>query len=141
MEHQIPQFIEIEDKVIGPLTIKQFLYLSGGAAAAFIAWTLLPRFLAIAVAIPIAGLAFALSFYKVNGKPFIFMVENAFNFLFSTKIYIWKKKEKLPEKGDRPSEDPNYQQVYVPRLSESKLKNITWSLDINDTMNQPWQNK
>jgi hypothetical protein len=134
MEHQIPQFIEIEDKVIGPLTIKQFLYLAGGAAAAFILWTLLPRFLALFVAIPVAGFAFALAFYKVNGKPFITMVENAFNYLFSTKIYIWKKKERAPEKGERASENGTYEQVYVPRLSESKLKNITWSLDINDTI-------
>ena len=27
MQYQVPQFIEVEDKIFGPLTFKQFLYI------------------------------------------------------------------------------------------------------------------
>jgi hypothetical protein len=36
MRYQVPQFIDVEDKVIGPLTIKQFIYLAGGAGMCFV---------------------------------------------------------------------------------------------------------
>ena len=31
MMFSVPQFIDVEDKIIGPLTLKQFIYLAGGA--------------------------------------------------------------------------------------------------------------
>ena len=43
MRFQVPQFIEVEDKIFGPLTLKQFLYTAGGAAVGFIIWSIFPR--------------------------------------------------------------------------------------------------
>ena len=75
MRYQVPQFIEIEDKIFGPLTIKQFVYLAGGAALAYLVYASLnahiPLFLTIVLMVPPAALGVALAFYKINGKPFI----------------------------------------------------------------------
>ena len=30
MQYQVPQFIEVEDKIFGPLTFKQLVYVVGG---------------------------------------------------------------------------------------------------------------
>ncbi|TSC61742.1 MAG: SsrA-binding protein, partial [Parcubacteria group bacterium Athens0416_74] len=30
MQFQVPQFIEVEDKIVGPLTFKQFVFIAGG---------------------------------------------------------------------------------------------------------------
>lgn len=134
MEHQIPQFIEIEDKVIGPLTIKQFLYLAGSLSGAAIAWMLLPRFASVPIALLLIPFGISLAFYKYNGKPFVVFVENALNYLVTTKLYIWHKEQKMPEKGARPTDNTDYLGLSVPHLSESKLRDLTWSLDINDKL-------
>lgn len=135
MRFQVPQFIEIEDKVVGPLTLKQFMYLAGGAGMAFVAYKFLPLFIAIFVIAAVAGLSLALSFYKINNKPFIDLLESAFSFYTGEKLYIWKKSDKKIEPRKETGETPPVQ-IYVPRLSDSKLKELTWSLDINENLNK-----
>ncbi|MSR87810.1 MAG: PrgI family protein [Candidatus Zambryskibacteria bacterium] len=141
MRFQVPQFIEIEDKIFGPLTFKQFIYLAGGAGICVVLFTFLPKFLAILVSLPVAGLALALTFYKVNDKPFINVMEAFFNYTLGNKLYIWKKEEKKvvgsKEYGVR---ETQIQQIQVPRLSESKLRKLTWSLDIKENQNPITEN-
>lgn len=133
MQYQVPQFIEIEDRVIGPLTIKQFLYLAGGAGMSFIIYTYIPLYVAIILIAAIIVLTLALAFYKVNNKPFIDFLEAAFTYYTKQNLYIWKKEEKKPEA--KIVEETVSPQLYVPRLSESKLKELSWSLDINENLN------
>ncbi len=71
MEYQVPQFIEVEDKIVGPLTLKQFIYLAGSAGLVVLFFAYLPLWLGALLSIPVAVLGAALSFYKMNGKPFI----------------------------------------------------------------------
>ena len=136
MRFQVPQFIEVEDKIFGPFTFKQFVYLAGGAGLCVVLFTFLPKFLAILISLPIVVFAVALTFYKPNDKPFIHLVEAFFNYSMTNKLYIWKKEDKKPEaritnqESGRPIE-----QVYVPKLSESKLKDLSWSLDIKENRN------
>jgi hypothetical protein len=44
-QFHVPQFIEVEDKIFGPLTLKQFLYVIGGAGIVFIMYAFLRNFL------------------------------------------------------------------------------------------------
>ena len=136
MRFQVPQFIEVEDKIFGPLTFKQFVYLGGGAGICVVLFIFLPNFLAILASLPVAILALALAFYKVNEKPFINMVEAFFNYSMTHKLYIWKKEEKpIDNKQSTINNQKPVEQVYVPKLSESKLKELTWSLDIKENSN------
>src|SRR3989338_5318944 len=134
MKFQVPQFIEVEDKIFGPLTIKQFVYLAGGGGLSFIIYTYVSPIsfiLAVICIIPLAAFAIALALYKINNQPFIFVIESAFKFMLSNKLYIWKKQDKKPESR---KENPAPISVYVPKLSDSKLKDLTWSLDINENI-------
>ncbi len=136
MRFQVPQFIEVEDKIFGPLTFKQFIYVGGGVGACALLFMLLPKFLAILLSIPVAVFAAALAFYKMNGKPFIFIVESYIKYLLGNKLYLWKKEtKKIDSKQYAVNRDRPLEQVYVPKLSESKLKDLTWSLDINENRN------
>jgi hypothetical protein len=132
MKYQVPQFIEIEDKIIGPFTIKQFVYLAGGGFMCYIAYTYLPFILGIILVAIIASLSLALAFYKINNKPFIDMLEAAFMFYTNNNLYIWKKENKPIVKEEMEKEQA---QVFVPRLSDSKLKELSWTLDINENLN------
>ena len=133
MKYQVPQFIEVEDKIIGPLTIKQFVYMAGGGGMAFIVYTYLTIYISIILVPIIIALSLALAFYKINNKPFIDFLESAFLFYTKQNLYIWKKENKKIEA--KKAEASESAQVYVPRLSDSKLKELSWTLDINENLN------
>ncbi len=135
MRFQVPQFIEIEDKIFGPLTFKQFVYIAGGIGICVLLFTFLPKFLAILISLPIALLSGALAFYKVNDKPFIHLIEAFFNYTMTNKLYIWKKEDKIIDNKQKTINNRPIEQIYVPKLSESKLKELTWSLDIKENRN------
>jgi Flp pilus assembly protein TadB len=67
MEYQVPQFIEVEDKIFGPLTLKQFIFVAGGAGLCVTA-VLTLHLIGWIIAIPVAIFSLALAFYKVNSK-------------------------------------------------------------------------
>lgn len=134
MRFQVPQFIEIEDKIFGPLTLKQFIYLAGGGGLSFIIYVFLDSLLLSAIPIAIImGISITLAFYKINNKPFIFILESAFHYYFSNKLYIWKKDQNIKPK--EPVKDAkDYASIMVPKISDSKLKDLTWSLDIKESL-------
>jgi hypothetical protein len=133
MRFQTPQFIEVEDKIFGPLTLKQFLYLAGGGATCFLLWRFIPWMpVAVFLMIPVAAFAGALAFYKVNNKPFIYAVESAFKYWWHEKLYIWKKEPKMIK--ERPENDTSDPSAFIPRLSNSKLRDLTWSLDVKSNI-------
>jgi len=140
MRFQVPQFIEVEDKLFGPLTFKQFIYLAGGIGFSVVLFLFLPKFLAIIIALPIILFAAALAFYKVNDKPFANMVEAFVKYALTDKLYIWKKEPPSLKSSGEPREK-KIEQVYVPKLSESKLKELTWSLDIKENQNPVTKDK
>ncbi|MFA6464042.1 MAG: PrgI family protein [Candidatus Paceibacterota bacterium] len=132
MQYQVPQFIEIEDKIFGPLTFKQFAYVAGGGAMCFLAYRFFPIYISFFIILPVGGFSLALAFYKVNNRPFIFMVESAAKFFLSKKLYLWQKtKQEATKKIIAP-----INKDLIPKLSESKLRELTWSLDINDTISK-----
>lgn len=134
MRFQVPQFIDVEDKIFGPMTFKQFIYVVGGIGICVIFFILLPRFLAIVISLPVIIFSSALAFYRVNGKPFVSMVEAFVKYFFTNKLYIWKKGPPSLESYGGPK-DKTIEQIYVPKLSDSKLKELTWSLDVKANQN------
>jgi PrgI family protein len=137
MQFRVPQFIDVEDKLFGPLTFKQFIYLLGGGAACFVIWNLIPiKVVALVVLAPFAGLSVALAFMDYNGKPFMFTLEAAVNFYLKNKLYIWKKIPKKKVAEEKEVENKEEPSVFVPRLSDSKLKQLTWGLDVYDSQDK-----
>lgn len=129
MRFQIPQFIDVEDKIFGPFTLKQFIYLAGGASVALVGITFFGMFLGLLFASPFILLSLALAFYKINNRPFIFALEAAFKYALKDKLYIWKKVEpEVEEKKDGSKE--RFSTLIVPNLSKSKLRDMTWELDV-----------
>jgi sulfur carrier protein ThiS len=81
------------------------------------------------------GFSALLAFYQINNKPFIFVVEAAFKYFFSSKLYIWKKDQTIkPRQSKEDKEVEELASVMVPKISDSKLKDLTWSLDIKESM-------
>ena len=125
----MPQFIDVEDKIFGPFTLKQFIYLAGGASVAVVATQFLGIFFGLLVASPIVILALALAFYKINNRPFIYTLESAFKYITKSRLYIWQKKES-EETKEGIGKGEKFSSLIVPNLSESKLKDMNWNLDV-----------
>lgn len=134
-QFQVPQFIEVEDRIFGPLTLKQFLYILGGAAFLFLFYTFLPRFLMFIFAIPVGAFFAALAFYKINGQPFIKVLENALSHYSQGRLYIWKRAERS-EKARGETTVTLGAGFSLPKLSGSKLKELAWELDIQERLSR-----
>ncbi|MDC1205586.1 PrgI family protein [Candidatus Pacebacteria bacterium] len=91
MRFEVPQFIEIEDKIFGPFTWKQFVYLIGGVGFAIVLFLTTNLFVFILVGVPIGGLAVLLAFYKINNRPFSSFLESMMQYFGHSKLYLWKK--------------------------------------------------
>ena len=95
MRHEVPQFIDIEDKIFGPLSFRQAIYIAGSAGAAFVVFyglgRLSPSFptaLKLALASPFLAIGIIMAFVKINKRDFIYYMEAAFYYLINPKRYI-----------------------------------------------------
>ncbi len=131
MQFKVPQFLDIEDKIFGPFTFREFVYLAGGGGMCFVLYKLLGLFLGSIPILIVGGFAAALIWYKPNNKPFIEMLEAGFKYMMQSKLYIWKRRESPPR---RSTEKVKISQVksYEPKLDGSKLRDLAWSLDVLD---------
>lgn len=91
MQYQVPQFIELEDKIVGPLTLKQFGYIAGAGVLCFILFFTLKFGFALFLSVPIGALALALAFGKVKGVPMPRYLMAMIGFALKPQMYLWKK--------------------------------------------------
>lgn len=134
MQFKVPQFLDIEDKMFGPFTFREFVYMAGGAGLCFILYKLLGLILGAIPILIIGGLSLALTFYRPNNKPLLDMLAAGFKYSTQHKLYIWKKSiGKKPTNGQTISKDEEKIRMMSEndmRLSGSKLRDLAWSLDV-----------
>jgi len=135
MQFKVPQFLDIEDKIFGPFTFSQFVYLAGGAGLGFVIFKLMGLLLGAIPILAIAGLALALTFYRPNNKPLVNMIESGMKYAMQDKLYIWKRRENKKFKKEEilasKNKEISMNQNNI-RLTGSKLKDLAWSLDVLD---------
>ncbi len=132
MQFKVPQFLDIEDKIFGPFTFKEFVYLAGGAGLCFILYKLLGLILGAIPILAVAGLAIALARFRPGGKPFIDMIESAFNYSFQSKLYIWKRRKNKTETPNKATSEQSVINRNMVRLGGNRLRDLAWSLDVLD---------
>ncbi len=134
MQFQVPQFIDVEDKIFGPFTFKQFVYILGGGGLAFIAIRFIPSPFNFPIALLAGALGAAFAFVQIHKKPLIYFVEAAFWYMVHSKLYIWKKRKTKKKSDDIDDLLPSHNEnsLNIPKLSENKLKDLAWGLDINE---------
>lgn len=101
MQFQVPQFIETEDKIIGPLTLKQFGFVAVGFGISFFLFFLLSLGLWIFLALIINVITLSLAFIKVNGIPLPQVAMAAIGYFWKPKFYLWKKTEVSAQKVEK----------------------------------------
>jgi hypothetical protein len=129
-QYQVPQFIEVEDKIFGPLTVKQFIYILGGVGSLVVIFILpMPSVIKWLLSGLFGSFFAALAFYKVNNRPFAVFLNSFIAHYTSPRLFIWKKgayKNTSVKELQKPK-----QELYAAKLTERRLKDLSWSLDIN----------
>jgi hypothetical protein len=100
MMFNVPQYIDVEDKIAGPFTAKQVGWMIACGGVLFILYSIFELIPFVILAIPIVLLFAALAFYKPNGQPFIRFLMHAVLFLFRPKIAVWERpvRQMMPKK-------------------------------------------
>lgn len=88
----VPQFIDVEAKVIGPITARQFLIFVTAVILSGIAYLAFDFDLFITVAVLLLVIAGIFAFFKVNGRPFHFFVLNVIQTLKKPGLRVWNHK-------------------------------------------------
>lgn len=87
----VPQFIDVEDKIFGPITTRQFVILLVAGLMIFLAYKLSDTTLFIFLLAIIGGFAMVVAFVKVNGQAFHYFILNIFQTLRRPSRRIWRK--------------------------------------------------
>lgn len=128
MRFEVPQFIEIEDKIFGPLTWKQFVYVAGGGGLAAVFFFFTPFIIFVLIGIPIAALTFLLSFYPVNNRPFAIFLESAVSYFKGSKLYLWRKSGSGVYKGAEV--ESNGSPSYMPPTNTDNIASLSRRLEM-----------
>jgi hypothetical protein len=130
MRFEVPQFIDIEDKIFGPFTLKQFIYLAGGFGLGYASYKIAPFPLSWILIVAFIGFGCMLAFYKVNNRPFIEVVQSFLTYRLKNRLYIWKRAP-VVKQADVPKPVP------VPvkqerEITEKDVTTLAQNLDILD---------
>ena len=126
----VPQFIDAEDKIFGPITVRQFLIMVGGFLFIFIFYKTsdFGLFIFQTAIVVIATLTFA--FVKINGAPFHLFFINFVSTFKKPKIRSWRKEQ--IKVAEFKSKDEDKAVTYVKKkriLPTSKLSELSLIID------------
>ncbi len=99
----VPQFIDVEDKIIGPITTRQFLIFLAGAVLIALFYRLFDFSAFLLFSIIVFAFSVTLAFVKVNGRPFHFFLLNLIQTSRRRSARVWNNRlsplansEKIP---------------------------------------------
>ena len=116
MQFQVPQFIETEDKIVGPLTLRQFLYLAAAAGLSVILYFSVQLWLWAGFSFFLFGIGAGLAFIKVNGQPLVKVLASAAGFYFKPQTYVWQ-----PEHPELPKTASTLKSILGEGISLEKI--------------------
>lgn len=126
----VPQFIDVESKIIGPLTVRQFLIFLVGAGLIFIVFKLASFWIAAIEGLIIFALTGVFAFMKINGRPFHYFLLNLMQTAKRPTMKVWNKQfvgkiAKTKKKKEKAKE------IFTPKqpLTVSRLSKLSLIVD------------
>lgn len=89
MRYKVPQNIDIQDKILGPLTMIQFIYAVVGGGICYAIYMSMPKPFSYFLVMPIALFVVALIFLKINERPFLDFIISVLEFSSAPKKRMW----------------------------------------------------
>ncbi len=134
MQYKVPQNIDLEDKVIGPLTLKQFIFLLVAGMLDYIIYSTFTHWSGWLLIFLITAAALAFAFLKVQEQDFAYFLSAFISFVFSPKIFVWtkqyfKKGQELPKIAKEDEEEDDDQLTKDPKKVRSRLQILAEIVD------------
>ena len=132
MQYTVPQFIDQEDKIVGPITVRQFLIMIVAAIIIALAYAILKFTYFLIAAVIIAVLTIILAFVKVNGRPFHFFLINLIDRFKKPNVRVWNKEltdSELKFYLKRKEEEKPEERYTRPKLTTSRLSQLALIVD------------
>lgn len=127
----VPQFIDVENKILGPLTVRQFIIFLVAAGLIVLCFRLASFWLAAIMSVIIFGLSGTFAFLRINGRPFHFLLLNMIQTLRKPTLKVWNKEisaKELRVRTKKEGKKPELLLVKKP-LSASKLTQLSLIVD------------
>ncbi|NTW26895.1 MAG: PrgI family protein [Candidatus Moranbacteria bacterium] len=132
----VPQYIDVEDKIAGPLTAKQLGWIIGLGITLLVLWNMVPAPVFFILGLPLAILFVALAFYKPYGQPLGSFLIFGVMYFFRPKVYMWKRTPARAVKEVQKIQQA--QAVAVDKhISAQSLKDLAQLLDSEGTTTNP----
>lgn len=129
----VPQFIDIENKIFGPITVRQFATIAVAAGFLFVAYKLSDFTLFLIWVAVIGILTFVVGFLKINGLPFHIFVISFVGSLKKPALRVWHKEDVRVSRSSilRRKKEQTEQRVFVPKktLSQATLTELALIID------------
>ena len=128
----VPQFIDVEDKILGPVTVRQFIILLIDGIFLALMWKLADLTLFILLALIFGGLGLVIAFVKINGQPFHYFLLNFLQTMKKPTLRVWQKKftdGELRELATVEKPPPPPAKPYKEAISISRLGELTLAVD------------
>jgi len=87
----VPQFIDIEDKIIGPITTRQFLVMMVTTFSIFVSYAIADFSLFLFLAVIEASVGGVFAFLRINGRPFHDFMINILQTMKRPSLRVWGK--------------------------------------------------
>jgi len=126
-QYLVPQFIEVEDKIIGPITTRQFVQMLISILLAFLLYKTLAFMYFILGAVLDIGLFSVLAFARVNGRPIHYFILNFIQTSKRPKLRVWNRESFLSNVQYVPSGVGLKTESYAKKepVSGSRLRDLT----------------
>ncbi len=126
-QYLVPQFIDVEDKIIGPITTRQFVQMLIAILLAFVLYKALAFLYFIFFGIIEIGLISVLAFARVNGRPIHFFLLNFIQTSKRPNMRIWNRESFVRNVQYVPSGLKEKNENYAAKepVSGSRLRDLT----------------
>ncbi|MBI2473205.1 PrgI family protein [Candidatus Uhrbacteria bacterium] len=127
-QYVIPQFIDAEDKIFGPITARQFIILIVVFLIDFILFRLLSFTTFLLIGIPLIAIGGIVAFVRINGAPFHYFLLNIIQTLKKPRLRVWSREYTDSELRELIKIEPPVPSIRVRRkafTATSRLQEIT----------------
>ncbi len=139
MNFKVPQFIERETRIIGPLTFRQFGFVGTGGFLFFILYSFSAHInstLFILLSLMIAGIFGSFAFLKIEGHPLPVLFNSFISFSSTPRTYLWERKDftsKISQKTELKKEEEKVDHsLDIKLFKQSRLKDLSSRIEIKD---------
>ncbi|MFA5106741.1 MAG: PrgI family protein [Patescibacteria group bacterium] len=91
LQFTVPQFIDVEDKIFGPISVRQFVIILIGIGVVVMLYFVLTFTLFILAAPLACGVIAIFAFFKINGQHFHLFLLNVATTFRRPRIKLWHK--------------------------------------------------